>query len=281
MAIASIGTMTDDALTTHAPGRTGVPLVMGSTQLSDATTTDLQPLPTSISSPIRVGNLVWALQGHPDRELVSYLLRGFHHGFDLGVKGVIPVFDTRPKNLKSASEHKDLLGEAIRTEVARGHTAGPFSAPPFSHTHCSPIGAVPKPDGSVRIIFDLSSPRGSSVNERISQDEYSCNYCNFDEAVGLVFRCGRGAFMGKLDVRHAFRLCPVRRELWPLLCFQWEGGFYVDMVLPFGGRSSPATNDFADALAWIFAHAGGVAALFIILMTTFGPELRGYCANVT
>ena len=235
---------------------------MGAIQYVSVTALSSPPLPDSIYSPVVVSHLAFALRGHPDRQLVAYLLRGFTHGFDLGFRGVFTEPDSRPRNLASARPHRELLDAAIRTEVERGHTAGPFSVPPFSITHCSPIGAVPKPDGSIRVIFDLSSPRGNAVNEHISQEEYSCSYASLDEAVRLVASHGVGAFMGKLDIRHAFRLCPVRRELWPLLCFQWEGGFYVDMVLPFGGRSSPAIfNDFADALAWIFMFFGGIAAL--------------------
>ncbi len=216
---------------------------------------------------MRVERLSALLRDHPDQELVAHIVRGFTHGFDLGFKGALRDPETRPRNLASSRVHRDKLADTIRREVERGHTVGPFSSPPFAITHCSPIGAEPKPDGTVRIIFDLSSPRGSAVNEHISKEEYSCSYANFDDAVRIVTDLGRGASMGKLDIRHAFRLCPVRRELWPLLCYWWEGGYYVDTVLPFGGRSSPALfNDFADVLAWIFGVVGGFHRSSIIWM---------------
>ena len=47
---------------------------------------------------------------------------------------------------------------------------GPFVHPPFSYMHCLPLGAVDKPDGSVRLILDLSAPQGDAVNERIDKD---------------------------------------------------------------------------------------------------------------
>ena len=68
---------------------------------------------------------------------------------------------------------------------------GPFVQPPFEHFHCSPLGAVDKPNGSVRIILDLSAPLGDAVNEHIDKDMLACKYSLFDEAVVIVrYRIG-------------------------------------------------------------------------------------------
>ena len=59
--------------------------------------------------------------------------------------------------------------------------------------------------------------------------------------------------MSKLDIKHAFRLCPVHMKDWHLLGYQWRGRYYFDVVLPFGCRSAPFIfNNFADVLHWIF-----------------------------
>ena len=115
---------------------------------------------------------------------------------------------------------------AIQTELHRGHTAVPFNIPPFEVFHCSPLGAVPKPDASVRLILDLSSPRGQAINEGISQERYSVVYSSFDDAVDIVREIGASCFMGKIDIKHAFRLCPVRPEDYPLLGFSWQGQYF-------------------------------------------------------
>ena len=128
---------------------------------------------------------------------------------------------------------------------------GPFKTVPFTKYHLSPLGGVPKPDGSTRVILDLSSPRGSSVNDFISKEAYSVRYAKFDDAVDMASAV-ENSFMAKLDVRHAFRLCPVHPEDWPLLTYWWKGRFFVDVVLPFGCRSSPFIfNTFADTLEWV------------------------------
>ena len=117
---------------------------------------------------------------------------------------------------------------------------------------------VPKPDGTVRVILDLSSPRGSSVNDGISKETHTVKYAKFDEAVELAAKRER-IFMGKRDIRHAFRLCPVQPDDWPLLVYWWRGNFYVGIVLPFGMRSSPFIfNTFADSIEWIARTKAGL-----------------------
>ena len=157
-----------------------------------------------------------------------------------------------PKNNKSAFEHADAVSLGIKKEIERGHTAGPFITPPFVRNHVSPIGAVIKSDGTARLIMDLSQPHGASVNDFISKEEFPTEYIHFDVATSLVRKMGRGCFLSKIDIKHAFRLLPVRPEDWPLLVYFWDGKFYVDLKLPFGSRSSPSIfTSFADLVCWI------------------------------
>ena len=62
---------------------------------------------------------------------------------------------------------------------------------------------------------------------------------------------GRGALLAKLDVKHAFRLCPVYQADQHLLGMQWQGKYYYDRVLPFGLRSAPFIfNCLAQTVEW-------------------------------
>ena len=59
-----------------------------------------------------------------------------------------------------------------------------------------------------------------------------------------------------IDIKDG-RLCPVQPEDYQLLGMFWQGQYYIDTRLPFGGRSSPFIfNNFADAL-------GGSSSLFV------------------
>ena len=211
------------------------------------------PIPAAKPCNINIDLFENLLESHPNQFLVTYIVDGLRNGFDIGFTGQFSA--TLPKNLKSADENKDLMQQAINKEISRGHTAGPFPNPPFPQTHCSPIGAVPKKDGSARLIMDLSRPDGSSINEDISKEQFSCEYSHFDDATALVMEAGEGSLLCKLDIKHAYRLLPVRPDQWHHLCYYWQGNYYVDLVLPFGMRSSGAIfNEFASLVRWIIIH---------------------------
>ena len=68
-------------------------------------------------------------------------------------------------------------------------------------------------------------------------------------------KLGKGASLAKLDVKSAFRICPVRHEDWHLLGFTFQNLFFVDLCLPSGLRSS--VNRFsrlADLVLWIMQN---------------------------
>ena len=211
------------------------------------------PLPLEIGSPINIDILRGYLTHHPNHTLVQYVIQGFTYGFDIGFSG--PITEGSTRNLLSARNNPEAVATAIFKEVHRGHTSGPFTQPPFPILHCSPLGAVPKKDNSHRLILDLSSPKGTSVNEGIPPETFSVTYSSFDDAVTLVSTLGPDAHMAKMDIRHAFRLCPVRPEDWCLLGHSINNEFFVDTRLPFGSRSSPYIfNLFADLLLWILIN---------------------------
>ena len=190
------------------------------------------------------------LIGYPFLHLANYLRSGLRQGFHLGYTGT--CFQITPRNLKSALENRLHVTEAIRKELVRRHNAWPFNVPPLQHLHCSLLVAVPKKDGSWCLIIDLSSPKCQSVNEHIPKDAFFVTFNTFDDAVNMVKRLGRGALMGKVDIKHAFRFMPVHPEDWNLLGTCWDGHYFVELRLPFGCRSSVFIfNTLANALAWI------------------------------
>ena len=55
------------------------------------------------------------------------------------------------------------------------------------------------------------------------------HYATCHQALAIVSSFRTGALMAKLDLKHAFRLCPD----FDLLGMHWQGQFYVDLHLPF------------------------------------------------
>ena len=212
-------------------------------------------------TPINVSYLHDALCKHPDPAFASFVIHSLSYGFDVGFAG--PRTSRVSRNLKSAIEHPDIVDAAIGREIAAGRMAGPYQEPPFPLTQVSGLGVVPKKSRSVqkwRLIMHLSAPQGHSVNDGIPVDKFSVQYCSVDDGVNIARSLGRGCHLWKVDLQDAFRIWPVRKEDWELLCLFWRGQYYVDKCLPFGLRSSPSLfNKVADALQWVMSHNYDVA----------------------
>ena len=95
----------------------------------------------------------------------------------------------------------------------------------------------------------------SSVNDFISKETFTLHYATFDQALALVAWHGQNAVMAKLDIKQAFRLCPVHPADLELLGIHWEGQYHINLRLPFGLHSSPYLfNCLADAFEWILKN---------------------------
>ena len=242
----------------------------------NSTATSLDPP----STPVNIVSLSAELKHHPDEQFIASLIHDLQWGCNIGYAG--PRSARITPNLKSAYLHPEAVSAALVKEVSNGHTAGPFPTPPIPNLQCCPLGVVPKKDGSWRIIMDLSSPHGSSVNDFISKDDFALHHATFDQALTLVARYGTNALMAKLDIKSAFRLCPVLSEDRELLGIHWQGKFYVDLRLPFGLRSSPYLfNRLADAFEWLLKNNHRVKDLMHYLddYFTVGPANSPVCAN--
>ena len=208
-------------------------------------------------TPLRPLQLERELEQHPDKGFVSHLLHNVRHGCYKG-----PHFSHIARHLPSAHAHPHIISAAITKECQAGRMAGPYTALPLPDLRCSGLGVVPKKDGGWRTICDLSSPPGASINDFIDPQRYSLRYCTIDAAVAILNTIGPGALMGKIDLKNAFRIMPVRRKDWHLLAIHWQGLWYLDKCLPFGLRSSPALfTQVAEALVWIPRNKYGVTHL--------------------
>ena len=110
-----------------------------------------------------------------------------------------------------------------------GRIAGPFQNRPISNLRCSPIGVVPKKTGGWKLITHLSYPPSNSVNDYIDEQHTAVHYSSFDNAVSIVKKLGKGALIGKKDIKSAFRLLPCYPGDLDLLglinAFQWGAQF--------------------------------------------------------
>ena len=190
------------------------------------------------------------LRKHPDARLKDYVLRGIREGFRVGYDYRKHRCRKVKDNLRSALEHPDVVRKFIGEECAEGRLLGPFSPDSLPSVQVNRFGVIPKSTpGKWRLILDLSSPEGHSINNGIDPELCSLSYVSADDAAHAVAKLGRGAGLAKVDIKSAYRMVPVHPEDRMLLGMIWEGALYVDTTLPFGLRSAPKIfNTLADTL---------------------------------
>ena len=211
------------------------------------------------STPLRPQAWRNALAQHPDKRFTEYILRGISHGFHIGADR---SHEFRPchGNMSSVGEQPQLVEAHIRSERASGRVLGPLPSHLARLTHTSAIGLIPKPHqpGKWRLIVDLSSPTGYSVNDAIGSNMCHMHYASVPEAARYIRRLGTGTVLAKVDLQNAYRIVPVHPDDHHLLSFRWNNQVFIDTALPFGLRSAPKIfSAVADALAWIL-HSKGV-----------------------
>ena len=158
-----------------------------------------------ISSPIDIDILALELSRHPNPNFVRSLLNALKEGVRIGYTG--PQRTRVSRNLISAFQHPEVVSSNLVKEVSLGRVAGPFSSFPLRNFQCHPVGVVPKKHSSEwSTIYHLSFPEGDSINDDIHKDKCSLQYVRVDDAIRILQRLGKGAFMAKTDLKSAFRL---------------------------------------------------------------------------
>jgi hypothetical protein len=88
---------------------------------------------------------------------------------------------------------------------------------------------VPKPDGSLRLILDVSL-----LNPFLQVPKFSL--ISLREVLRLI---KKDDFMTKIDLKAAYWQVPLHPSSRPWMCFQWGDLFFCFNVLPFGVASAP------------------------------------------
>ena len=215
-------------------------------------------LPKTSPTPLLVQVWEKALEAHPDRWYRDYIVQGLQLGFHIGFHGSRSHLRSAKRNIPSAYEYSEVVDKYLKEELSAGRLVGPLAQPPPG-LQVSRFGVIPKTSqpGKWRLIVDLSSPEGVSVNDGVDEALCSLHYPSFDVAARLLLEFGPGALMSKLDIKEAYRMVPVHPEDWLLLGMQWRNSYFLDTRLPFGLRSAPKIfTAVADALQWIMLAQG-------------------------
>ena len=128
--------------------------------------------------------------------------------------------------MPSAEAHTAVVEEYLQKKTSAGRLIGPM---PAVGLHISRFGVIPK--GSTprkwRLITDLSSSPGHSVNNRIDPERCSMSYITVDGVARTLASWGPGALMEKVDMEAAYWLIPVHSEDCQLLAGRWNGDIFM------------------------------------------------------
>jgi len=197
---------------------------------------NIPPQLQHIITPLRAEAWKKYLTNYPDQEFAQYLLQGIQHGFHIGFQGNTQGRRAK-RNLRSAYEHPEVIDAYLAREVdlRRVVRLHPTAAHALPNLRISPIGVIPKRNrpNKWRLIVELSSTEGSSVNDGVDPALCSTRYASMDDAVSIIQKLGWGTRLAKVDLKEAYRAVPVSPADRPLLGMHWRESVYLDTALPF------------------------------------------------
>ena len=207
--------------------------------------------------------------GHPNDPVV---LDGVCYGFNLQYCG--PPLPTKDGivNHQSATAFYSQVQSYIRVELEHGAILGPFSEPPFSWVHISPMMTRPKASADLqarRVIVDLSFPREHNINMGIPHNTifgvpYSHTLPTVDDLVALCELAHYEGYLYSVDISRAYRNFPVDPIDWPMMAITHDQHILLDLAMPFGARSSSLNMQLVANFIQRYLHLQGASTLMYL-----------------
>jgi hypothetical protein len=176
-------------------------------------------------------------------ERLDKAMQDLRHGADIGCKGAARG-PTRSTNAPSAYEFGPQVSDAIADWVVKGLAYGPVKEEDLPRdVKVNGIMCKEKPNGSVRIINNLSSPAGKSVNDGIDKADFPAVMSSTPKFVKAINVEGKDGYIMKIDWESAYKHIAVRPQDLHLQWFKWMDRYFVELSLIFGGVSSVGIYD--------------------------------------
>lgn len=148
------------------------------------------------------------LRDHPDKRFVVHLINGIREGFRIGYNYQSHHCKKVKENMRSAWQHPEIICDYLAKE-AEGRILGPFNPHSLPTVQISHFRVIPKRSWDWRLILDLSSPKGHSMNDVVAPDLSSLSYVSVDDAASAIVQICRGADLAKIDIKSAHRIVSV------------------------------------------------------------------------
>lgn len=185
----------------------------------------------------------------------TFLLNGIKYGFDI-IDEDAEISHVNLPNQASARPNSELFEKATK-QVVNEIKCGNFVICDTPQKIVSPMAAIPKPDGGVRLIHDCSRPPGQSVNDHNSAD-WQQKFSRIDDAANFMTK---GCFFAKVYLKNAYRSVKLSNHSQKATGLSWDFDgktvYMKDTRLPFGTSRSPGTfHRLTQAVKRIMARKG-------------------------
>jgi hypothetical protein len=201
----------------------------------------IQPAKSNISA-VRLREL-WEEAGLEVGVGEERVIRWLEEGASIGCEGECRAASVS-KNTKGAYANGRQVSDAIASWVKQGYAYGPVEEEEVpADAKINSILTRAKPNGAVRIILNLSAPRGLSVNDGIDIDQFPASMSSTEAWVAVLNKVGKGALMTKIDFADAYKHVPVVLADTDLQWFEWGGKYFKELCLIFGCSSSAGIFD--------------------------------------
>ena len=172
------------------------------------------------------------------------ILEYLEYSFPLCIDKQALNYNIDVNNYPSAMQFPRDIDAYFKKEIKPKAIVGPCENIPFA-VHYSPLLSRPKPTDTCRVIVNLSSPYGDSVNDHIANvcydgALYELKYPSLDNIGGAIEDMGPDVLLSKIDVSRAFRNLRVDPYDFDVLGLKWKGMSYLDISVPMGLKMGSA-----------------------------------------
>ena len=207
-------------------------------RFSSAATSDAPNYIDGVASQLRPGGWLAELnyEGEWDKDS-HFILDGIIHGFHVVDKNAC-IAPYHNFNYRSATcpENRQNLQNLLIDEMSCGKITFANATPTCVHS----LGAIVKPNGSLRPITDCKRPIGKSVNSHMTTTFSTFKYKSCDDAMSLM---SPGCWMACMNLQSAYRSVAIHPDDRTYCGLSWDFGdgpiHLEDNFISFGQRSAP------------------------------------------
>ena len=200
--------------------------------------------------------------GYKDMGKVKYICDFLEHGASLGVEGEGRM-PSMGQNNATCYQFGSRVADSLQAGINDGHLCGPLTREEVDNiwpegVKVSPMMVRLKPNGSARIIMDMSWPRKIYLGEgkACSPNEGMKNYKEF-EAVEMtsdahfrraMYWSGWPVEVAKTDWSVAYKHVSVCNADHRFQLVEFGGRYFIETALTFGGCNSPTLYNIVARL---------------------------------